>query len=187
MLVKKSALLAPLVLVALGVSSCARVPVTASRAQASTTASPVPATKVLRVVKTVQGRWGGSCTVGCSVGAPVFATIPTPAGAARFDVVVTVTMDYAISARDTGRVGLIYCRAELGVDCPFHGVLMLPGRFPIASSHTITLTWVAKGLRSDSQGWIYSSDIELHDGSGDDKVTIHGNVATAVFEMTPAS
>jgi hypothetical protein len=147
-----------------------------------------PTTEVLRVVQTHNGAWVLKCFgFPCGGGSSVSAVVPTPDGADTFDVVVTVTMDYATSPGDRAGARMFYCRGARGY-CysPFR--YLAPGSFPLATStgDSVTLAWAANGLKADPDGWTYGMWLSLHDGSGDDKAQISGKVSAAVFEMTPA-
>jgi hypothetical protein len=187
---KKPVLLLPLVLV-LALCSCARTngPRTGATPSPTPTPSPAPpATKVVRVVKTFRGTGKGTCFFlpgDCAISGGVWATVPTPAGASKFDVVVTITMDVAFSPMDTGAVYLVFCPGASVGGCPYP---MPPGRFRLASSSgtTTTFSWAAKGLKADPAGWTYESFIALHDGNGDHKASASHRFTTAVWEMTPS-
>lgn len=146
----------------------------------------------MRVVKVVDHPWHKTCTgVECgSTDYPIrsFDTA-IPTGVARFDVVLTLTINFRLSAADRAASHVFHCpNADLPVPCPLS--FLAPDLLPLAPTKgatTTTLQWYGKGFpTADYLGWHYELHAQFVDGSGDGQVTISGSKMVASFEMTPS-
>jgi hypothetical protein len=147
-----------------------------------------------RVVKTIERDWNIHCSGGAcgTTDYPLFSfDIPAPPDAPRFDIVVTVTMDYSITGGDQSNLHVVYCPNVIpGSPCPQE--FLLPGTFPLSgsptgdSATTTSLSWLGRGLQAKFSTWNFALHAMLHDASGDGRVRMRGSRMTVAFEMSPS-
>ncbi|CAN5247740.1 hypothetical protein BH20ACT24_BH20ACT24_04460 [soil metagenome] len=175
-------------LVCVVMSSCAGLSSEGKTGPAGEDASAGSSAGYLRVVKTFERPWQVACSgEECgSAGLASFDT-PLPRGVESFDVTVTVTMDYTLSASDTAQLHVFHCPNDSPpVPCPIQ--FLPPDLLPLSSSvdpTTTTLSWAGRNFGAGGfEGWHYQLEALVFDGSGDSKARMSGSKMTVVVEMT---
>lgn len=142
----------------------------------------------LRIVKHLNPPSDFTCTDPSSCQFPTIASwpIPAPRGPGKYQLVISLTFAYRLSAGDLAHLG-ISTSCPL-TDPPAPCPTPVPYRTTPLASHdgpmTTTVTW-ALPPRNGPGSWVYFM-AELDDGSGDGSIHFVTRRVTAVFEMWPS-
>lgn len=141
-----------------------------------------------RVVKIFERPWHIECSEERCISGRTLASfdIPLPRGLESFDVTVTVTAEYTLSASDTAQLHVWYCPIDTPpLPCPRQ--FLSPDLLPLSSSvdpTTTTLSWFGDDFPAGSyEGWHYQLQALVFNRSGDSEARMSGSKMTVVVEM----
>lgn len=114
--------------------------------------------------------------------------IETPASTSEVDVVVTISLDFAASRGDFGKVGAWYRGAEDdgGLSAfrpPSLGRLVSPSGRQLT---TTSVTWVRRGLEGGGRAYDVQIGVAARDRDSDGSASIYGKSFSVVIDVLPA-